>query len=123
MKVLYHFYSLPRKSSPVQPAGSATGLQRRARVFFGTDDKVTFQNYISTFNQFLIPASTTDSDGSFALALTPSNISGFKSGDRVYVIGYGLSPIENAYTDPLTNLVIYSGVNPAASNVVSFIMP
>lgn len=111
------------KSSPVQPAGSGTSLQRRARVFFGTDDKVTFQNYVSTFNQFLIPAPATGSDGSFALGLTPANISGFKSGDRVYVIAYGLSPIENAYTDPLTNLVIYSGVNPAASNVVSFIMP
>lgn len=111
------------KSSPVQPTGSGTGMQRRARVFFGTDDKVTFLNYVSTFNQFLIPAPATGSDGSFALALTPANVSGFKSGDRVYVIGYGLSPIENAYTDPLTNLVIYSGVNPAASNVVSFIMP
>lgn len=115
--------TLAGKSSPIQPAGSGTSLQRRARVFFGRDDKLTYLNYVSTFNQFLIPAPTTGSDGSFSLGLTPANITGFKSGDRVYVIGYGISPIENAYTDPQTNLVIYSGVNPTASNVVSFIMP
>lgn len=112
------------KTTPVQSATVGTGQQRRIRLFFGRDDKLTFQNYVSTFNQLLVPVSATNTDGSFSINLTPANIGGnFKSGDRVFVIGYGLSPLENAYTDPQTNLVIYSGVNPAASNVVSFILP
>lgn len=107
---------LTGKVTPISPAGSGTALQRRVRFFFGKDDKVSYLNYFDTFNQLLVPAG---GDGSFSFTLTNANISKFKTGDRVFIIGYGLSPLENAYTDPNTNLVIYSGVNLAASNVVS----
>ena len=109
-------------STPVMPAGTAASLQRRARVFFGKDDKVSFLNYVSTFNQFLIPAPT-GSDGTFALSLTNANFSGFKSGDKVFIICYGISPLENAFTDIVTGRTIFSGVNPTASNVVSVTLP
>lgn len=107
-------------STPVMPAGTAASLQRRARVFFGRDDKVSFLNYVSTFNQFLIPGGN---DGTFTLSLINANFSGFKSGDKVFIICYGISPLENAFTDIVTGRTIFSGVNPTASNVVSVTLP
>lgn len=110
---------LSGKATPVMPAGSSTSVQRRIRFFFGKDDKVSYLNYFDTFNQLLVPPG---GDGTFSYTLTNSNISKFKTGDKVFIICYGISPLENAYTDPATNFVIYSGVNLAASNVVSAVL-
>jgi len=110
---------LSGKATPVMPTGSSTTVQRRVRFFFGKDDKVSYLNYFDTFNQLLVPPG---GDGTFSFTLTNANISKFKTGDKVFIICYGLSPLENAYTDPATNYVVYSGVNLAASNVVSAVL-
>jgi len=110
---------LSGKATPVMPAGSSTSLQRRIRFFFGKDDKVSYLNYFDTFNQLLVPPG---GDGTFSYTLTNSNISKFKTGDKVFIICYGISPLENAYTDPATNFVIFSGVNLPPSNVVSAVL-
>lgn len=110
---------LSGKATPVMPAGSSTRLQRRIRFFFGKDDKVNHLNYFDTFNQLLVPPG---GDGTFSYTLTNANISKFKTGDKVFIICYGISPLENAYTNPATNYVIYSGVNLEFSNVVSAVL-
>ena len=108
------------KSSPIQPAGSSTTFQRRFRMFFAkAPTAVTYLNYDATFNQILIPAPVTGSNGDWTIKLRTANFSPLKAGDLINIIVYGLSPIENAYTDILTNRVIYSGVNSVPSNVVN----
>ncbi len=109
------------KATPVQPTGSATSIQRRVRFFFGRTNAVTYLNYASTFNQLLVPPG---GDGSFTIKLRRSNFQVFNAGETCHIIGYGLSPLENFYTDVNTNVGIYSGVNIAGvSNVANFVMP
>jgi hypothetical protein len=109
------------KATPVQPTGSSTSLQRRVRFFFGRTNTVTYLTYAATFNQILIPSG---GDGSFTLKLRRSNFQVFNAGETCHIIGYGLSPLENFYTDVNTNVGIYSGVNVAGvSNVANFVMP
>ena len=63
-------------------------------------------------------------DGSFTVKLRRSNFQVFNAGETCHIICYGLSPLENFYTDVNTNVGIYSGVNIAGvSNVTSVVMP
>lgn len=108
------------KSSPVQPAGTTTTFQRRFRMFFAkAPTAVTYLNYDATFNQILIPAPSSGSTGDWTIKLRTANFSPLKAGDNINIIVYGISPLENAYTDIQTNKIIYSGVNNVPSNVVN----
>jgi len=111
------------KSSPVQPNATPASQQRRFRLFFGKNAGVTYLNYDATFNQILIPAPASGSNGDWSLKLSAANFSPLKSGDNVKIVGYGISPLENAYTDINTNKVIYSGVNATKSNEISVTLP
>jgi len=111
------------KSSPVQPAGSSTSFQRRFRMFFAkAPTAVTYLNYDATFNQILIPAPASGSTGDWSIKLRTANFSPLKAGDNINIIAYGISPLENAYTDIQTNKTIYSGVNNTPSNVVNILL-
>ena len=111
------------KSSPVQPNGTSSSQQRRLRLFFGKNTGVTYLNYDATFNQLLIPAPAIGSNGDWSIKLSVANFSPLKSGDNIKITAYGISPLENAYTDINTNKVIYSGVNQTKSNEVSVALP
>jgi hypothetical protein len=107
-------------SVPVQPAGTAQEQQRRIRIFFGRDEKVSALNYITTLEQTIVPPGGT---GAFAAKLLADDLLAFKPGERVYAIAYGITAFENAYEDPDKKQKIYSGINPVPSNVVSFVLP
>lgn len=107
-------------SVPVQPVGTAVEQQRRVRLFFGRDEAVSHLNYVTTLNQTIVPPGGT---GAFAAKLLADDLLAFKPGERVYVVAYGITGIENAYDDPGTKRKIYTGINPKPSNVVSFVLP
>ncbi|QJW89209.1 hypothetical protein HNV11_07285 [Spirosoma taeanense] len=107
-------------ATPIQPTGTSIDHQRRVRLFFGRDEKITFQRYVSSFNQSPVPPG---GSGNFTVQLSADDLLEFKPGERVYVVAYGITAIENAYVDPDSKLKIYSGVNPEPSNVVSFLLP
>lgn len=105
---------------PVQPAGTAQEQQRRVRIFFGRDEKVSALNYITTLEQTIVPPG---GKGAFAAKLLADDLLAFKPGERVYAIAYGITAFENAYEDPDTKKKVYTGINPVPSNVVSFVLP
>lgn len=105
---------------PIQPAGTAEKEQRRVRLFFGRDETVSHLNYVTTLAQTTVPPGGT---GAFAAKLLADELLAFKPGERVYVIAYGITAIENAYDDPDTKRKVYTGINPTPSNVVSFVLP
>lgn len=112
--------TLSGTTTPVQPMGTAEKEQRRVRLFFGRDERVSHLNYVTTLSQTIIPPGGT---GAFAANLLADNLLAFKPGERVYAIAYGITAIENAYDDPDTKRKVYTGINPAPSNVVSFVLP
>ncbi|GAB3642242.1 hypothetical protein [Spirosoma arcticum] len=105
---------------PVQPVGTAEVEQRRVRLFLGRDAQVSHLNYVTTMGQTTVPPGGT---GAFAAKLLADDLLAFKPGERVYVIAYGITALENAYDDPDTKRKVYTGINPAPSNVVSFVLP
>ena len=105
---------------PVQPVGTAVEQQRRVRLFFGRDAQVSHLNYVTTLPQTTVPPGGT---GAFAAKLLADDLLAFKPGERVYVIAYGITAIENAYDDPDTKRKVYTGINLTPSNVVSFVLP
>ena len=105
---------------PVQPVGTAENQYRRVRLFFGRDETVNHLNYVTTLGQTIVPPGST---GAFAAKLVADDLLAFKPGERVYVIAYGITAIENAYDDPDTKRKVYTGINPKPSNVVSFVLP
>lgn len=107
-------------TTPSQPVGTAEKAQRRVRLFFGRDAQVSHLNYVTTLGQTNIPPGGT---GAFAAKLLADDLLAFKPGERVYVIAYGITAIENAYDDPDTKRKVYTGINPTPSNVVSFVLP
>jgi hypothetical protein len=107
-------------SEPIQPAGTVVEQQRRLRLFFGRDEKVSHLNYVTTLDQIVIPPGGT---GAFTAKLPADDLLAFKPGERVYVIAYGITATENAYEDPDTKRKVYTGINPKPSNVVSFVLP
>lgn len=107
-------------TGPVQPAGTADEQKRRLRLFFGRNDKVSHLNYVTTWGQVVVPPGPT---GEFAEKLLADDLLAFQPGERVYVVAYGITAFENAYTDPETKRKVYTGINPTPSNVVSFILP
>ncbi|WP_155296277.1 hypothetical protein [Spirosoma rigui] len=107
-------------STPIQPVGTVPEKQRRIRIFFGRDEKVSQLNYVTTLDQTIIPPGGT---GAFAAKLLADDLLAFKPGDRVYAIAYGITAFENAYDDPDTKQKLYTGINPVPSNVVSFVLP
>ena len=107
-------------SEPIQLAGTAVEQQRRLRLFFGRDQTVSHFNYVTTLDQTVIPPGGT---GAFMAKLLADDLLAFKPGERVYVIAYGITAIENAYEDPDTKRKVYTGINPKPSNVVSFVLP
>lgn len=102
-------------AAPVQPVGTAMEQQRRVRLFFGRGETVSHLSYVTTLGLTTISPGGT---GAFAAKLLA-----FKPGERVYVIAYGITAIENAYDDPDTKRRVYTGINPTPSNVVSFVLP
>lgn len=105
---------------PVQPVGTAMEQQRRVRLFFGRGETVSHLNYVTTLGLTTISPGGT---GAFAAKLLADDLLAFKPGERVYVIAYGITAIENAYDDPDTKQRVYTGINPVPSNVVSFVLP
>lgn len=107
-------------TTPVQPVGTAAEQQRRVRLFFGRDAQVSYLNHTTTLGQTtVLPGGT----GAFAAKLLADDLLAFKPGERVYVVAYGITAVENVYEDPDTKRKIYSGINPTPSNVVSFVLP
>lgn len=107
-------------SAPVQSASADTTQQRRIRLFFGRDERVSQLNYVSTLSQYRIPPG---GRGAFSITFSADELLAFKPGERVYAVAYGITAIENAYIDPDTKRTVYSGINPKPSNVISFVLP
>lgn len=105
---------------PVQPTGTAVEQQRRVRLFFGREETVSHLNYVTTLGQTTVPPGGT---GAFVARLSADDLLAFKPGERVYVVTYGITAIENAYDDPDTKRRVYTGINPTPSNVVNFVLP
>lgn len=105
---------------PVQPVGTGAEQQRRVRLFFGREETVSHLNYVTTLGQTTVPPGGT---GAFTAKLSADDLLAFKPGERVYVIAYGITAIENAYDDPDTKRRVCTGINPTPSNVVSFVLP
>lgn len=107
-------------TTPVQPATADTTQQRRVRLFFGRDERVSQLNYVSTLSQYRVPPG---GQGAFSIRLSADDLLAFKPGERVYAVAYGITAVENSYVDPDTKRTVYSGTNPKPSNVVSFVLP
>ena len=105
---------------PVQPVGTAENQHRRVRLFFGRDETVSHLNYVTTLGQTIVPPGGT---GAFVAKLIADDLLAFKPGERVYVIAYGITAIENDYDDPATKRKVYTGINPKPSNVVNLVLP
>ena len=105
---------------PVQPVGTAVERQRRVRLFFGRDDKVSHVNHVTTLSQTTV---SPGGPGAFTTNLLADDLLAFKPGERVYAIAYGITVDENTYEDPDTKRKVYTSINPTPSNVVSFVLP
>ncbi len=112
--------TLSGMAAPVQPAETAEKEQRRVRLFFGRDAQVSHLNHVTTLGQTIVPPGGT---GAFAAKLLADDLLAFKPGERIYVIAYGITAIENAYDDPDSKRKMYTGINPTPSNVISFVLP
>lgn len=113
--------TLSGMTTPVQPAGTAEKEQRRVRLFFGRDAQVSHLNHVTTLGQTIVPPG--GGTGAFIAKLLADDLLAFRPGERVYVVGYGITAIENVYEDPDTKRKVYTGINPTPSNVVSFVLP
>jgi len=93
-----------------------------AYVFFDTVSSVSSdpKNYLYALGPFSSPSDTTFSQN---LPLSYLQKSGFQSGQTVYMVAYASSSNPVGYTDFASGNQVLTGLNPAASNVVSFIMP
>jgi hypothetical protein len=101
-------------------------------VFFGTSSAVSSNpnNYLAyTYagSNIYSCSNNLPSNSTFAVCSDTATFlnDGFKSGDTVYAIAYGGSDANNAvgYIDPATNKAVFTSLNPAPSNVVSFVLP
>jgi len=68
---------------------------------------------------------TNAADTSFSAGINPTYLqkSGFSGGQTIYMVAYASSANPVGYTDFETGNQVFTGLNPTASNVVSFKMP
>lgn len=92
-----------------------------AILFFDTQNNVSFENYSYSFPAF----DTRFFEVSRPTIFIETYRMPFKSGTRVYVIGYVCNMAEyNGYLDTYTGRMIYSTLDQSRhSNIISFIMP
>ncbi|MFC7666168.1 carboxypeptidase-like regulatory domain-containing protein [Hymenobacter humi] len=70
-----------------------------------------------------VTSPTTFYSFSTSVARTTLTNAGFASGSTVYMAAFGSSAFLASYSDPATGKFVYPSINPAASPVVSIVMP
>jgi hypothetical protein len=98
-----------------------SGTEKWVHLFFSDNNNVSAANYKADYK--IKVSGTANQFDNYNMTTKWFESLGFTKGQTVYVKAYGDCFLSDAYTDPLSNQVIFPSLSNKPSNVVSFVVP